>query len=409
MLSRRSVLAGAAAAALTAGVGTASRAEASRAGVAPGGPDRAGAGPGGLDRAALQAALDRIVATGATAALARVDSPSGSWHGASGVAELGRPARPLAGGQFRVGSITKTFVATVILQLAGERRLRLDDTLDRWLPGAIPNGARITIRNLLQHTSGIFDYTEALFASIDDVLAARYRTFRPEELVALAAARPPVFEPGTSWSYSNTNYILLGLIVRKVTGRAYGREVDRRILRPLRLRGTEVPGTDVTIDGPHAHGYEPIERDGEIVPLDFTDLNPSMAQSAGEMVSTTADLNRFYRALLGGRLLRRPQLTEMLANPVGEAAYGLGIYQQILPGGQILWGHSGGIFGYLSYSFSTPDAATQLTVSVNPWLGDFDEALNELTFAAFGVTAPAARTATAARRFPVPGLRLPGA
>jgi D-alanyl-D-alanine carboxypeptidase len=387
--SRRTVLAGSAAAALAAGVGTASRAEASS---------------GDLDRAALQASLDQIVATGATAALARVDSPSGSWRGSSGVVELGRPARPAAGGHYRVGSITKTFVATVILQLVGERRLRLDDTLERWLPGAIPDGARITIRDLLQHTSGIFNYTDALFASIEEVLAARYRTFRPEELVAIAAAQPPVFEPGTSWSYSNTNYVLLGLVVRKVTGRAYAKEVDRRILRPLGLHGTEVPGTDATIDGPHAHGYEPIEQDGQIVPLDFTDLNPSMAYAAGEIVSTTADLNRFYRSLLAGKLLRRAQLAEML-NPVGEMGYGLGIYQQPLPGGPTLWGHSGGIFGYLSYSFSTPDAATQLSISINPWLGDFGPALNQLALTAFGVTPPAAlRSATP---FPLLGVRLP--
>jgi D-alanyl-D-alanine carboxypeptidase len=390
MPSRRTVLTGSAAAAIAAGVGITSPAEAS---------------PGGLDRAALQAALDRIVATGATAALARVDSPSGSWRGSSGVIELGRPGRPSAGGQYRVGSITKTFVATVILQLAGERRLGLDDTLERWLPGAVPNGSRITIRNLLQHTSGIFNYTNILFTSIEDVLRVRYQTFRPEELVAMAVAQPPEFEPGTSWSYSNTNYILLGLIVRKVTGRPYAREVDRRILQPLRLHGTEVPGTDTTIDGPHAHGYEPIERDGQIVPLDFTDLNPSMAYSAGEIVSTTADLNRFYRSLLSGRLLRRAQLTEML-NPVGEMGYGLGIYQQPLPGGPTLWGHSGGIMGFLSYSFSTPDASTQLSVSVNPWLGDFGEALNDLALTAFGVTAPATlRASGPAIAFPVLGMR----
>jgi D-alanyl-D-alanine carboxypeptidase len=394
MPSRRSVLAGSAAAVFAAGAGTASRAEASS---------------GGLDRAGLQTALDQIVATGATAALARVDSPAGSWRGAAGVVELGRPARPAATGQFRVGSITKTFVSTVVLQLVGEGRLRLDDTLERWLPGAIPNGARITIRNLLQHTSGVFDYTDILFATIEDVLRARYHTFRPQDLVAIAAGQPPVFEPGTSWAYSNTNYILLGLIVRRATGHAYGKEADRRILRPLRLYGTDVPGTDVRIHGPHAHGYEPIERDGEIVPLDFTDLNPSMAYSAGEIVSTTTDLNLFYRSLLGGRLLHRAQLAEMLANPVGELNYGLGIFQQPLPGGPTLWGHTGGIFGYLSYSFTTPDAATQLTVSVNPWLGDFGPALVDLVLTAFGVTAPPAKIAAPPVPFPVLGLRFPAA
>src|SRR4051794_27386473 len=203
MPSRRSVLAGSAAAVFAATAGTASRAEAS---------------PGGPDRAALRAALDQIVATGATAALARVDSPAGSWHGASGVVELGHPGRPQPGGRFRVGSITKTFVATVVLQLVGEGRLRLDDTLERWLPGAVPNGARITIRNLLQHTSGVFDYTDILFAPVEAVLRGRSHPSRPGDRVALAAAQPPVFEPGTSWAYSNTNYILLGLIVRRATG-----------------------------------------------------------------------------------------------------------------------------------------------------------------------------------------------
>lgn len=392
MPSRRSILAGSAAAVIVAGTGSASPAHASS---------------GGLDRARLQAALDQAATSGATAVLARVDSPAGSWRGSAGVVELGGTARPVPGGQFRVGSITKTFVATVVLQLVGERRLGLDDTLERWLPGAIPNGAGITVRNLLQHTSGIFDYTETLFATIEEALAARYRTFRPEELVALAAAQPPVFEPGTSWSYSNTNYVLLGLIIRRITGRAYGKEVERRVLRPLGLRGTEVPGTDPTIDGPHAHGYVPVERDGEPVPVDFTDLNPSLAYSAGEIVSTTADLNLFYRSLLRGRLLHRPQLAEMLANPVGELNYALGIYQEPLPDGRTLWGHTGGIFGFQTWSFSTPDAATQLTISVNPWFGNAGPALNDLIFTAFGVTAPAAPVARAAAPATLfPSLRL---
>jgi D-alanyl-D-alanine carboxypeptidase len=415
MPTRRSILAGSAAATLAATVGATSRAQAAPAGAgslaqaAPaGGASRGRAENAGPDRVALQQALDQVVATGATAALARLDSPGGSWRGASGVTVLGRPAPAPANGRFRAGSITKTFVATVVLQLVGEGRLRLTDTLERWLPGAIPNGAQITIRQLLQHTSGVFDYTNALFESIEDVLDARYRTFRPAELVALAAARPPVFEPGTSWEYSNTNYILLGMIVRRVTGRPYAAEVARRILHPLGLHGTELPGTDTAIHGPHAHGYLPLDRDGEVVPVDFTELNPSMAQSAGELVSTTADLNRFYRCLLGGRLLRPAQLAEMLGPPAEELGYGLGIYPQPLPGGPTVWGHTGGIFGYVTFSFSTLDAATQLTVSVNPWLGDFDPALQNLLLTAFGgVPAPAGATRTAAERIPVLGIRTP--
>jgi D-alanyl-D-alanine carboxypeptidase len=396
MPTRRSILAGTAAATLAATVGAAPRATAAPA---------AAAVP---DRAALQAALDQIVATGATAALARVDTRSGTWHGASGVVELGRPAPAPAWGRFRVGSVTKTFVATVLLQLVGEGRLSLADTLEQWLPGAIPNGDRISLRNLLQHTSGVFDYTEILFATVEDVLAVRYRTLRPEELVAIAASQPPRFEPGTSWEYSNTNYVLLGLIVERVTRRPYAAQVRARILRPLGLRDTTLPGTRIAIHGPHAHGYEPIVRDGELVPLDFTELNPSMAYSAGEIISTTADLNRFYRALLRGRLLRPAQLAEMLGHPTGDLNYGLGIFQQTLRGGPTLWGHSGSIFGYLTYAFSTADTATQLSVSINPWLGDFGPALESLALTAFGVAAPARTGAPVAEVFPVPDRRFPG-
>ena len=143
------------------------------------------------------------------------------------------------------------------------------------------------------------------------------------------------------------------------------------------------------------------------MPVDFTEINPSMAYSAGELISTTADLNRFYRCLLSGRLLRRAQLAEMLSNPTGELNYGLGIYQEQLPGGPTLWGHTGGIFGYRSYSFSTPDAATQLTISINPWLGDLGPALRSLALTAFGVTPPAGGARTAARPFPALGILFP--
>jgi D-alanyl-D-alanine carboxypeptidase len=388
MPARRTLLRGSAAAVLATAVGSGT---ATRASAAP---------ADGPDRRALQGDLDQMVATGAIAALARLETASGVWAGASGLAELGRTRPAPVDGRFRVGSITKTFVATVVLQLVAERRINLDDSVERWLPGAIPNSAGITVRQLLQHTSGIFDYTNILLDSVPDYLRIRFQTFTPRELVALAAAQPPLFDPGTSWSYSNTNYILLGLIIEQVTGRRYGAEVARRILRPLALHQTEVPGTAPNIPGPHPHGYVPVQQNGQTVPLDITLINPSAAWSAGEIISTTTDLNRFYRAQLRGRLLPAAQLRDMLT-PTGPIDYGLGIFRVVLAPGVTLWGHDGSIPGYIGVAFSTEDGLSQLSVAVTPWLDDFNPALTNLLFTAFGVPAPATASAAMPMRLPM--------
>ncbi len=389
MTSRRDLLRGSAAAAIVAAAGTFAGTVAAEPAVAAIPSD---------DRCddAFHAALEQIVADGATAAIARWDSPTGRWAGASGVAKLGHRRAPSPSGRFRVGSITKTFTSTVIGQLADEHRLSLDDTVERWLPGMIANGSRITIRQLLQHTSGIANYTDVLLTSLDDFLRIRFRAFTPRELVSLIDDQPPVFDPGTSWSYSNTNYVLLGLIVERATGRHWRDEVTRRIIGPLGLRDTTIPGVEPEIRGPHAHGYWPVDQADQVVPLDVTVLNPSWAWAAGEIISTTADLNRFYRGLLRGRLLRPQRLREMLT-PTGPADYGLGIYRVVLPGGPTLWGHDGGIPGYISVSFSTEDTDRQLTVSINPWVGDFSPALSNLFITAFGASEITARSAV---RFP---------
>ena len=323
------------------------------------------------ENARLQALLDELVATGAPGVLALVDDgPGPAWRGASGAAQLDPlvPLRPSA--RFRVGSITKTFVSVVVLQLVGEGRLRLDDSVERWLPGLVPGGHAINVRQLLNHTSGIFNYTddpELLNAVIADPL----RTFTPEQLVAVATAHPPLFEPGTSWSYSNTNYILTGLIIRTVTGRGVQAELQRRIFTPLGLRDTSFPVTDPDIAGYHAHGYllpgNPfIPTD---VPIDVTRINPSWAWAAGAVISTADDLARFYRALLGGRLLRPALLREMLTtvqlDPV--FGYGLGIFSMRTACGTI-WGHDGGVPGYVTFAFNNRQGTRNLVLmmSTNP-------------------------------------------
>lgn len=312
------------------------------------------------DRARLQQLLDALVAAGAPGALAQFRDEGGTWNGASGVAELGGQDPVAADGWFRLGSVAKTFTATVILQLTGEGRLGLDDTVERWLPGLVPGGSQITLRQLLHHTSGLHDYTDDLHTAA--ILRDRFKRWSPQEVVALATGHEPSFEPGTSRSYCNTGYILLGMVIEKATASTYDAEISRRILRPLDMRQTKVPD-DEFLPEPHAHGY--LAVDGQLV--DVTAFNSSKAWAAGGMVSTAGDINDFFAALLTGGLLRPSELAVMqttmpTAFPV--VGSGLGITRVTLPGGIAVWGKNGGFFGYHAVSFHTVDATRQLTVSM---------------------------------------------
>jgi D-alanyl-D-alanine carboxypeptidase len=185
------------------------------------------------DPAVLQQQLDGVVEAGAPGVVGLARTGERTWQGASGLGDLraNRPAR--AGDRFRVGSMTKSFVAALVLQLVGEGRLSLDDNLERWLPGLVPSGERITVRQLLNHTSGLYNYS--------DDLPEPPRRFRPRELVAIATGHKPLFTPGTQFSYSNTNYILAGLLVERVTGQPLDDQLEQRIFQPLGLDHTELP------------------------------------------------------------------------------------------------------------------------------------------------------------------------
>ncbi|PSL04611.1 D-alanyl-D-alanine carboxypeptidase [Haloactinopolyspora alba] len=345
------------------------------------------AAPDEADRAELRERLDGVVAAGAVGALAEVRDEHGVWRATSGTAERDKPRTVPVNGRFRVGSITKTFVATVTLQLVDEGRLRLDDTVQTWLPGAVPDGDRISVRQLLDHTSGLYDYQDTLPMppESDFILDNRWRTWDPTELVERGVAHPPAFEPpGSDFSYSSTGYLLLGQIIEAVTGRTYGEQIERRIIRPLRLHGTSVPGTFPRIRGPHPHGYLPVLRDGEFDLVDFTEMNPSLFGAGGEMISTTRDLNRFVDALLGGRLLPDHLLDEMRTPGIEGGTYGLGLAWQDTSCGVRVYGNDGDALGYQSWSYSTPDRRRQVTIALTPdFSGETDAAVDAFLDEAF--------------------------
>ncbi|GAB2928668.1 serine hydrolase domain-containing protein [Micromonospora polyrhachis] len=320
---------------------------------------------GELPGSELQAALVKVTDAGMVGAFAEVRDNLVTWRGASGTADLGngRPMRP--GLQHRIGSVTKTFVATTLLQLVGEGRIALDAPVGTYLPDFAADG--VTVRMLLNHTSGIGSYDRVVFATPEDVERHRNTTFDPRELARIGLDMPPTNVPGATFAYSNTNYILAGLILEQVTGRPAQLEIYRRVIRPLGLFQTYFPGTNTRIVGPHAKGYVPWYG-GEL--RDFSVYNMSWAGTAGELISTPSDLNHFYRALLDGRLLPPAELAQMRTTvPLDPArpatgGYGLGLVRLALPCGTV-WGHDGIVLGHSALSLHSPDGRRQLTFAAN--------------------------------------------
>ncbi|MFF5262211.1 serine hydrolase domain-containing protein [Actinomadura viridis] len=345
------------------------------------------AGPAqAADHAGLRQVMDRLTGPdGAPGALAEVNDRDGRLVLTSGVADVrtGAPVNPRS--RFRIGSLTKPFVATVTLQLVGEGRIELDAPVERYLPGVVRgadnDGREITVRQLLQHTSGIPDVLRHLTPM--EILKDPLRHWEARELVDIALQHPRDFTPGEKWGYSNTNYLLIGMIIEKVTGRPYGEEVHQRVIVPLGLHGTFVPGDAPGIPGPHLRGY--VRPESELV--DITRLNPSVAGSAGGMISSASDVNRFLAALLRGRLLKPAQMQEMLnARPTGRRSgskYGLGL--EWLPGKDSsacedgYWGHDGDMLGFSVTSGATMDGRqATFMVNLNPGGGpNLDDAKDQ--------------------------------
>jgi D-alanyl-D-alanine carboxypeptidase len=310
----------------------------------------------------LRQIVRQLVRDGAPGALAVVRTPSGIHRAQDGLARR-RPRTAMVGtDRFRVASITKTFVAAVVLQLVAEGELGLDDPVERWLPGLVPNGRAITIRELLDHTSGLFDYFGDK-GFVRAVVAQPGRIWPPRRLVAIATSHTPLFPPGRDWSYSNTNYILLGLVVEAAVGTPLDQQLQQRIFDPLALTATSFP-TGARIDGAHAHGYVGFATLPRLRSLlDTSPVSPSLAWAAGAIVSTGDDVTRFYAALLGGQLLP-PDLLAAMQTPAPGVHYGLGLLGADTPCGPA-YGHEGDLLGYRSFVYARPNGTRVALVMVN--------------------------------------------
>ncbi|MGA4837386.1 serine hydrolase domain-containing protein [Streptomyces sp. G45] len=312
-------------------------------------------------RDSLREDMERVVAdTKVPAVLMSTVGPDGRTRDyTAGVGDLRTRSEVPVDGQVRAGSNTKSFTATVVLQLVGEGRVSLDAPVERYLPKLLRgdgiDGRDITVRQLLQHTSGLPNYTEYLMKDI--VGKARHTYYQPRDLVDIALKHKAQFAPGTKWAYNNTNYVVAGLLIEKVTGRPLAEQITQRVIDRAGLRRTYFPGVgDESIRGPHPRGYHAAKPGAPLE--DITTIDPSWGWAAGQMISTPRDLNRFFSALLGGKLLKPAQLAQMRTtvrtpddfDEQGKGIrYGLGLISTPLSCGGLMWGHGGDIPGYHTY------------------------------------------------------------
>jgi D-alanyl-D-alanine carboxypeptidase len=350
--------------------------------------------------AELQRLLDEVVAAGAPGAIGSVEDDGRTIRGVAGVGNLrtGRPPRPVQ--TFRVASQTKVFVATAVLQLVAAGRVGLDAPVSRYLPGLLPEGDQITVRQLLNHTSGLFDPQVEVYLTLQDIVDLRYEQWTPRQVLAMATDNPLLFPPGSAWSYSNTNYVVAGLLIERVTGTSIERQLERRFIRPLHLRHTWFPTRTAALPPPRLRGYLPLDTEPPLADVDITRFNPSFFWASGALVSNVDDLDRFYDALFDGHLLPRRLLAEMLT-PVDTGApgigYGLGLEIYTLPCGATVAGHTGALPGYTSGSFRLvgDDKDARVVANLNPAPDTVFEALSNSLVELFCAMTPAEAGAAA--------------
>ncbi|WP_439680727.1 serine hydrolase domain-containing protein [Embleya sp. MST-111070] len=337
-------------------------------------PVKAGAAPQ-CDTTPIRTAMKALEGVGATGMSVTVKSPNcGVRTGGVGVADRGTGRKVVGDEHSRIGSDTKTWTATVVLQLVGEGRIALDDTVDDYLPGLIRtrlyDGRTITIRQLLQHTSGLPDYLDAPFWEDED--AHRWDHIEPLRTVRQALALPRPERAPSGFAYSNTNYNLVGLIVKEVTGRTIATEIEERIIEPLGLCETSWAGDRTTLPKPELRGYA--QRGKTLV--DRTEWNTSEADASGALISDGTDTTAFWTALLTGKLLAPAQLAELkrtVAEDVANERYGLGVERHEPYPGFVLWGHSGSMSsGHKFRNAVTDDGRRAVTLLIGSESFDSD-------------------------------------
>jgi len=307
-----------------------------------------------------------------------------SYTVAAGYADPLRRVPMRAGDTYPIGSTTKSFTAVLIMHLVAQGKIALDAPVSRYLPELLPDGDRITVRELLSHTSGLYDYTNDANFLAPYVSGNLRFAWTPEQEVGFAVTHPLLFEPSMEFSYSNTNYVVLGLLAERVGGESYGRQLADVVFRPLGLGHTTLPTGNEAL--PDVHGSVAMSSFGKSassVPVDTAVLSPSIAWSAGAVRSTVADVADFYSALFSGKLLSRSQVAAMEATALTGGEYGLGL----MPTGDHgfgwgnetkainttcgrAWGHGGNFPGYWELPISSPDGSRQavLLVNVDPTL-----------------------------------------
>ncbi|MBN6050895.1 beta-lactamase family protein, partial [Nonomuraea sp. RK-328] len=331
-----------------------------------------------INEAALKGAIAGIPGADATAAEVRIGGSKGSWRAVTGVTDLRtkRPAR--AGARFRAGSVTKIFTVAVVLQLVAEGRITLDGTVQEYLPRLLPDGyPAITVGQLLNHTSGL--PSPKVPGGMEWVYETRFQKWTPEEYVAKAVENPIEFTPGTQQHYLNTNTFVAGMIIERVTGRSYEHEVTTRILRPVGMRDSYLPGDSVRIKGRHNHGYQVVPKGfpdsfayGDAHLVDMTEMSVTSTWASGDLISTTADLEKFVKALFSGKVVPAAQLEPMFTVPDVKlygtdkpAVYTSGLSRIELPGGIVAYGKTGARYGSAAGLGATRDLSRTLAYSVN--------------------------------------------
>ncbi|RKN04394.1 serine hydrolase domain-containing protein [Streptomyces radicis] len=321
-----------------------------------------------VDAEGIREALLDATAQGAPGAMARYDGPEGTVTEEAGERSLDTGLPMDTDHRFRVGSVTKTFTAVVLLQLIGEGAADLDDPVNAHLPGLLPDD-RITLRHILSHRSGLWDYSNDMFAqTVPGFEAVRDKVFTLQELVDLSLTQPLTVEPGSAYAYSNANFVVAGILIEHLTGQSLNEAYQERVITPLGLADTGYVHPDPALPGPHIDGHlTPDEADAPLV--DSTEQTVSWAQSAGALYSTPADLNRFLTALLDGELLGPDELDAMLTmaptDTTGTRFYGLGLRRYDLSCELSVYGHTGTVQGYYTYAFTTEDGDRSLTATAN--------------------------------------------